>query len=157
MTAAALAAKAGTVLSVASSTLSSKAAEVIPKVVKLANNARTIKAIADGEVPPPPITLEGSNFTEYAQSLGSQLLQKEIADKREELTTAQMAADKRMMDDEIRRLQMAAGAYIPAGTPQYPVQQLTPQAQSQLREEHRDTDWIKMAALAVPLLFVMRG
>lgn len=145
------AAKQAATVAAEGASIATQAQELIPKVVKVANNVRTIDAIAHGEVPPPPISIEGSNFTEYASSIGRQLLEKEIAKNQERLSQAQFAADQREIEAEIMRLQRQ----VPRGVPQYPVNQLAPEVQASMA--HERTDWLKIAALAVPVVLVISG
>lgn len=140
----------------AGATIASQAKQWIPKVVDATNNVRTVKAIVDGEVPPPPISIEGNNFKEYAVSVGQQILEKELADKKQALTDAQMALARREMDQEIARIQNAARGQIPAGVPTYPMPQIAQPVQ-QAQAEQAEFDWLKIAAVAVPVVLVMSG
>jgi len=141
--------------------IADKARELIPKVVDVANNARTLKAIANGEIPPPPITLTGDSFREYATSLAQQYLEKEIRDKQQRLTEAQLEADNREIQAEIDRLQRETVARlerqrIPPQQISYPLPAVAPAvAAGDAAGETRREDMLKYAMLAVPMVAVV--
>lgn len=147
--AAASGAKALTVASVTAG-----ASAVLPKVVQSVNAARTIKAISDGEVPPPPITLEGSNFTDYAQSVGGQLLEEQLKRK---LTEKEEA----ILREEVRQTQINAQRQLPyGGAPMYPMPTVAAPVQAAMAKE-KDTNQMLQTALIIGapilLMLVMRS
>jgi len=155
--AAALAEAAATPAGIAANvaSLAEKAKALVPKVVDVANNVRTLKAIADGEIPPPPITLEGDSFASYATSLAQQYLQKELRDKQEKLTEAQLAADNREIQIEIDRLQRETVERLRRQQIQpqqisYPLPAVAPAVAA--GERAAPDDMMKYALLAVPLM-----
>jgi hypothetical protein len=86
----------------------SKAAAIIPMAQNVINGTRTVVAVANGEAPPPPLSIEGGSFLNWSSSLGSSLLKQEIADKQLDLNEQQAAAAEHEMALEIQRLQQEA-------------------------------------------------
>jgi hypothetical protein len=93
----------------------------IPKVVDLANAKQTIDAVRNGEVPPPPISLQGDNFKDYAASVAQSLLQREAAAQQQQVSEAQLELQRQQLVNEITRLQQGGAALLPPGSPSYPV------------------------------------
>lgn len=93
----------------------------IPKVVDLANAKNTIDAVRNGEVPPPPVSLEGDSFKDYAASVAQSLLQREAASQQQELNQRQLELQRQELVNEITRMQQGGSSLLPPGSPMYPV------------------------------------
>lgn len=91
-------------------TIMERAQEITPKVVDAVNQARTIKAVADGEVPPPPISLEGDSFKDWALSIATQQMEKDYKEK-------MSAIEQQELEREISRLAYQANQNV-AQSPQ---------------------------------------
>lgn len=66
------------------------------------NNARTIKAIVDGEMPPPPISITGASFREWATIVAKKELKDAAIEKALEMGTEYVA--KKMTEKEEAKL-----------------------------------------------------
>lgn len=102
----------------AASTAAVKAQALIPKIVGGINSARTIAAVANGEAPPPPLSIEGDSFLEWGTSLGMNVLQSELAKRGERLSreeAAQAELEMRRAIEEYQRRMLAAG--VTGGNP----------------------------------------
>lgn len=89
-------------------TLVDKAQEIVPKVVDGVNKARTVEAIVSGEIPPPPIDLQGDNFTDWAGSIVDMYLKDKMQGELDE-------AQRKQLEDEIRRAQQDGIYNLPPG------------------------------------------
>ena len=89
-------AKAGT------ATFFSKVKAGSKTLLKYVNRARSIKAIADGELPPPPIGIPGSSFREWATIVAKEQIVK--AAKEEALERGVEYIQRKMTEKEERKL-----------------------------------------------------
>lgn len=133
---------------------------VIPKVIDGVNAARTIEAIKNGEVPPPPINLQGDNFTDWAFAIA----QNELEAKTQEKITANEAL---ILRQEIEDQQRIAAATLEREQrltqqpiQQYPYPQVSPEVQVVMQGEQKTDDTMKFALMAgIPVLamLLMKG
>ncbi len=142
---------AGTVASIGSA-----AAAIIPKVVSGVNTAATVKAIANGEVPPPPINLEGDNFTDWAMSIATDQIEKDLARKLNDQEQAMLRA-------EVQE-QQRQGNLLLQQSPQpvymQPYQQVPAPVQMVMAGEAQKDDTMKtMLMMGIPIaaMLIMRG
>lgn len=127
----------------AQGTLLSNASSAIPKIVEQVNNARMIKAIVEGKVPPPPISLQGDNFTEWAMNAAKQ----ELAERQQEKITQAQERELRLM---IQGLQNEMVKQVPPDYPMQPMPQVPTQVQAQqaaVKERNQLTQTILAAAI----------
>jgi hypothetical protein len=97
------------------------------------NRARSVDAIIKGELPPPPIGISGSNFTEWAVDLAKKevgdIIKDEIGERAGEYLSkkAQEKAEKEaeaMMKAEIEKMQRELAALVSAQTPVMPAPEI---------------------------------
>jgi hypothetical protein len=97
------------------------------------NRARSVDAIIKGELPPPPIGISGSNFTEWAVDLAKKevgdIIKEEIGERAGEYLSkkAQEKAEKEaeaMMRAEIEKMQRELAALVSAQTPVMPAPEI---------------------------------
>lgn len=91
---------------------------VAPKVVDGINKARTIEAVANGDVPPPPIDIGSGSMTDWASAIADQYVQQQMTD-----------AEKELVAQQIRELQAKAST-IPASGSYYPAPEVPTTIQS---------------------------
>ena len=87
----------------AKATFFSKVKAGSAKVLKVVNRARSIKAIAEGELPPPPIGIPGSNFREWVTIVAKEKLKEEAQERALELGVKYV--QKKMTEKEEKKLQ----------------------------------------------------
>ena len=118
------------------------------------NKARTINAIANGEMPPPPVTIGGSNFTDWAMIEAKEKFMEDMQRKMTE-------AEERQMRREIEAMQRELEKIIPPGVPIEPAPELnTTVKQMQVVEEKKAADVAKIMQFAIPAVIgfmVLRG
>lgn len=145
-----VAAKAGTAAAVvAKAGLAARAAgyfSTIQSGIGLLNNARTVNAIIQGDMPPPPIAT-GKNFTDWAMNIAKDEIAKTQAEKLSELDEARMRAELAVIQREI-------DALVPRGTPTAPDPNLSPGVRERIVEmqnieRQREGADVGMIALAV--------
>lgn len=108
------------------------------------NNARTIEAIAKGEMPPPPVSISGNNFTEWAMI---EAKEKFVEDMQRQMTLD----EERQMRREIEAMQRELNAMIPRDTPIEPSPELNSTVkQMQITEENKAADVAKIMQFALP-------
>lgn len=117
-----------------------------PKVVDAVNTANTIKAVAKGEVPPPPIDIGSGSMTDWATAIGEQLISGKMTD-----------LEKQQLESQIRLLQQqaapyASGGYQPSSAVPPEIQQAM-QAESERQGTKDMLLWIALPLLAVAVIF----
>jgi len=95
------------------------------QVVGYINQARTVAAIVQGEVPPPPIGISGDTFTEWALDIAKEELIKEVEERTGEYLTDRakkklIEAEEARLKEEIERMQAELAKLVPPGTPIIP-------------------------------------
>lgn len=125
-----VAAKAGTAATIAAKAgLAARAAgyfSTIQKGIGYVNNARTINAIIQGDMPPPPIAT-GKNFTDWAMNIAKDEIAKTQVEKLSELDELRMRA-------ELEAIQREIDALVPRGTPIAPDPNLSPDVRDRIVE-----------------------
>ena len=110
------------------------------KLVGAVNQGRTINAIVKGKLPPPPVSIKGASWREWAFLVAKE----EMIKKGQQVGAAEEAA----MRAEIAQMQRELVATTPVVVqqmPAQPVQQLAPVVQRiQTVEENRKTDLDKL-------------
>jgi hypothetical protein len=151
-------AKAGTAATATTGTAATAAskAALFAKVqtgVELYNKANTVNAIIKGEMPPPPISITGSNFTEWAFDEAKGKLVEEYQRQLTKKEEAQLRA-------EIEQMQRELAQYIPPGTPVAPSPELDPAiqqriAQMQALEKQDNQNLLLMGAAGIGALLLL--
>ena len=108
------------------------------------NKARTIEAMANGEMPPPPIDLTGDSFTEWAMIEAKKELEKQGIKYLTEQQEKEMLA-------EIRRMQNEAARNLPPNIPMSPGTNLNRDVQNiMLQEKEKNKNLSNILLFAVP-------
>jgi hypothetical protein len=128
------------------------AGKIMPKVVDGVNAARSIKAIKDGEVPPPPIKLEGSRFVDYASAIGTNLIERELHEQGQRVADAERRLIEEQMAQQVRALQQSALRELPGSVPTSTLPLVSPAVRSAM--ESPPVDFVKVAAIAGGVLLV---
>jgi hypothetical protein len=152
----AVVAKVGGVIGGTTGAISAGAAAIIPKVIDGVNAARTVKAIKDGEVPPPPISLQGDNFTDWAFAIA----QNELEAKTQEKISEQEAMILREERQDQQRIVEREQRLTQQPIQQYPYPQVSPEVQVVMQGEQKTDDTMKFALMAgIPVLamLLMKG
>jgi len=106
-------------------------------LVKHINNARTVKAIAEGKAPPPPIDVNSSSFGDWAFEVGVEEWQKSAQRK-------MTRSEENALRAEISAMQRELAATVPPFRPQ-PNYELSPTIKKiQVIEEQRKGDLEKL-------------
>lgn len=115
------------------------------------NNARTIKAIAGGKMPPPPIGVSGDSFREWTFIEAKNQMEKELQ--------RQITKDEeKEMRREIAQMQYELERLVPPRTPIQPSPALSPQIVQMQASEQKNMELVKMALMVgVPLLLLAKG
>lgn len=85
-------------------------AKALPLAGNLFNTTRTVKALLDGDLPPPPISFGDKAFSDWAALVGTKIAEREM---RQELTAAETALIRQYVEDERRRLAVAEQPHAP--------------------------------------------
>lgn len=145
-----VAAKAGTAAAVAAKAgFAAKAAgyfATVQRGIGYVNNARTVNAIIQGDMPPPPIAT-GKNFTDWAMNIAKDEIAKTQAEKLSELEETRMRA-------ELAAIQREIDAFVPRGTPIAPDPNLSPDVRARIVEMQnieRTREGTNVGAIALAL------
>jgi len=158
-TAAGSAASAGAVAEAAAKTsgLFAQIQSTGNKLLGYINQGRTIHAIANGELPPPPISITGNSFTEWALAVA----QDEMIKSHQRKLTRQ---EEEMLRREIEAMQNAMAQQVPENFPKQPSTEIPVQIQVKQAEtvaHNKEQNDALMLALAIGapilLMFAMRG
>ena len=127
------------------------AAKALPVAASVINSTRTAKAVAKGEIPPPPISIGDGNFSDYANLVAEQLAHRELA---RQTSKAEQEMLQRYVELERRRMATVEPRHRPVVNTG-----LNP-ALTEAQKERADTaiasgDVWKMAAIGVPLVLLL--
>lgn len=121
------------------------------------NRAEQIKAIARGELPPPPIGIPGANFREVAFNIVKKEITEAAKAKAAELGVAYIQKkmserEERKIKAEIAELQRKLEAITPADTPMQPSPELSPVIQSAMvKEKVKSEQTNQFLSVVVPI------
>jgi len=91
-------------------------------LVKSINNARTVKAIAEGKAPPPPIDVNDASFGDWAFEVGVQewqeSQQRKMTRAEERALRAEIAAMQSQLANEVPRFTPQPSPYLPPAVTQ---------------------------------------
>jgi hypothetical protein len=131
------------------------------------NKARTVDAIIKGELPPPPIGISGSSFTDWAMIVAKDLAIKEAKDLAAEkgieyIQRKMTEREEAKLRAEIELMQRQLDALIPKDTPIAPSQDLAPEIRDKIVtmqdiEKGRDQNSLALLALATGATFLLTG
>jgi len=135
------------------------------QVVGYVNKARTVAALVQGELPPPPIGISGSSFTEWALDIAKSELIKEVQERTGEYLTDKakeklIAAEEARLREEILVMQAELAKLLPPGTPIMPSLELDADvrariiAMQEIEQKRADQNALLLAAGAGALLLV---
>lgn len=134
------------------------AIKVIPKVLETANAVAAVQAVRNGEVPPPPLNVQGSSFTDYAAAVGENLLQRELQQQQQAVSQQQQDFMREQMRAEIEAIQRGAVAqlpYSPGSVPMYPIPSLgQPMVSTMTAARDDGQTMMKVAGIAAATLLL---
>lgn len=141
--AAATEAASGTVATTA--TTSAKIFAGAQQLTNYVNQARTVEAIVNGEMPPPPIGVTGDSFREWAFDVAKDEFMKE--------TQRQMtAAEEAQLQREIAQMQTELERLIPANTPMQPSAGVPFAVQETMAKQKTDSAQLnQIITIAIPV------
>lgn len=121
-------------------------------VLGYVNKGRTIEAIAKGELPPPPIGITGSNFTEWAVDVAKKELKDELMKTvSEKMADEMVKREEKKIRAEIEQLQRELNKVIPADLPMHPAAGVPVPVQQVMEQEKIKSEEMTTAALAIGL------
>lgn len=134
-------------------------------VVGYINKARTVAALVQGELPPPPIGISGDTFTEWALDIAKDELIKEVQERTGEYLSDKakrelIAAEEARLIEEIKMMQAELAKLVPPGTPIMPSQDLDADvrariiAMQEIERKRADQNMMLLAVGAGALLLV---
>lgn len=134
-------------------------------LLEYVNKARTIEAIANGEMPPPPISIVGDTFTDWAMTVVKDQIAKEAQQRAMELGQEYIArklteAEEAQLRAEIQAMQAELAALMPAGISATPDARVPAEVQAAsaalaLKEKQAQDAWLMALAIAVPAGFLL--
>jgi hypothetical protein len=127
------------------------------KLLGFINQGRTINAIANGELPPPPISITGNSFTEWALAVAQDEM---IKTHQRKMTRA----EEEMLRLEIEAMQRDMARRVPENFPKSPSSEVPIQIQlkqaEMLQENKSDAETLQLAlTIGIPILamLIMKG
>ncbi len=129
------------------------------------NKARTIEAIAKGEMPPPPISIVGDTFTDWAMMVAKEQIAKEAQQRAMELGVeyvqrkmtekeeAKLRAEIQAMQAELARI--IPNDVIASPDSRVPVEVQAASAALALKEKRAQDTMLAALAIAVPMGFLL--
>lgn len=133
--------------------LFSKAKAASATLLGYVNKGRTVKAIVEGKVPPPPVSIEGDSFRDWAFDIA----QKEMTDELQRQLTRQ---EEQQLKLEIAAMQRELAAIVPPGTPMSPNPNVPASVQQKsvelaMREKQGQDSMLLALAIAVPIILTL--
>jgi hypothetical protein len=135
----------------------SKVKSVADTALTWYNRVEQVKAIANGELPPPPIGIPGATFREVAFNIVKKEITEAAKAKAAELGVAYIEKkmterEERKIKAEIADLQRQLDAITPAATPMQPAPELSPVIQKvMVQEKVKSAETNNFLSIAVPL------
>lgn len=135
-------------------------------VLGYVNKGRTVQAIVNGELPPPPIGVTGNSFKEWAFNVAKDQIEKEAkeyaAERGIEYVQRKMTeAEEKKLREEIAVMERELARLIPPGTPMRPDENVPAAVQDvMIREKNRSTELNDALGIAIPAAlgyFVLTG
>lgn len=117
------------------------------------NQGRTIEAIANGELPPPPIGIAGDSFKEWATNIAKKELKDEAMEYVSEKAADEIVKkEEQKIRAEIEMMQRELMKLVPEDSPMRPNANLSPEVQAKMvQEKERAQELNTGLAIAVPL------
>lgn len=135
------------------------------KLLSYVNKARTVEAIATGQIPPPPISIVGDSFTDWAMTVAKEQIAKEAKERAMELGIEYVQrklteAEEAKLRAEIQAMQAELAALMPANISATPNAQVPAEVQAAsaalaLREKRAQDAMLTALAIAVPVGLLM--
>lgn len=113
-----------------------KAKEIAPKIVEGVNTARTVAAVANGEIPPPPISIGDGNLVDWATAIADQYVQHEMSEREKELVAQRIA-----------EMQAQTSIQAPMPTMYQPSSQLPPEVTAAMAQSKQNQNLLIIAAI----------
>ena len=136
--------------------IGAKAKAAAPIAEKVINGTRTVRAVLNGEMPPPPISLGDGSFTDYATLVGEQLIEREFQRKLEKQEADLLAAYTEQYRQQLARYEPAHAPVVNSG--------LHPQLTDAQRQRANEAlaaggdDWLKIGiAVGLPIVAMALG
>lgn len=136
-------------------------------VLGYVNKARTIKAVAEGELPPPPIGVSGASFREWVFDVAKHEIQEEAKEAAMQagvdyVQRKMTAKEEAALRAEIAQMQRELEKVVPANLPPEPAQALSPELkkmqQVEIAKKNQTDKLVKDALMiGVPLLLLAKG
>lgn len=126
-------------------------------VLQYVNKARTVEAIAKGELPPPPIGITGNSFKEWVFNVAKQEIQNEAKQKAAELGQEYIQREltkqeEQKIRDEIATMQRELERLIPETLPKEPSPNVPSIVQKRMIDEKQASEQMNNILLvAAPL------
>lgn len=122
-----------------------KAKEIAPKIIEGVNTARTVAAVANGEVPPPPIDIGDGSLADWAAAIGEQYVAGQISE-----------TERAMLQAEVQRLQTEVASQAQSGVPYYPSSQVPVVVQGAMADKKEGNETLNLLLLAaIPLVAIL--
>ena len=148
-----------------SATVFSKIKTTANNVLGYVNKARTVDAIVHGELPPPPISIVGNTFTEWAMAVAKEEIVKEAKERAvamgmEYVQKKMTEAEERKLREEIEAMQRELAALIPPDAPAKPDPAVPAPVQQTMLEEKKQaetTSNLLMVGIPAALALILLG
>jgi len=149
----AVVAKAGISTATGTASLFTQVQTSANSLLSYVNKARTIEAIANGELPPPPIGIAGSNFTDWALGVAKEEMKKELMETvSEKMADEMVKREEAKMRAEIEAMQRELVKLIPADTSMRPAEEVPAKVVDIMAREKANAEKLSSAlTIAVPL------
>ncbi len=127
------------------------AAKAVPMAAKVISGVSTVRALKDGKMPPPPISLGDGTFTGYASLVGTKLVERELGKHASEAEQQLLA---QYVELERRRLAAVETPHLPVvNSGLHPT--LTAAQKTRADAAVSDSNLLKMAAVGIPATLLL--